>query len=320
MLGGLLAGLTTGALWGLIFVAPLAVAPYSGVDLAIGRYLFFAAASVAILLVLPSTRSSGLARRDLLLGILLGMIGYGAFYGFLVVAVAHAGPQISAMVIGLLPILLAIIGNLDGGRMPWSSLLAPVLMIGSGLALVHGTAFLAAEAPQQRLELAMGIIAALGSVVCWIIFSVLNARALKRVRTMNSLTWTSLHGIGAGLGIVIFGLIAAPTGAVRLVELGWNWPEAKPLLAWAFITGLFGSWLASYLWVIATSRLPLVISGQLFVGEPAFGVIYGFLWEERWPTFSEAAGASLLFGGVMVGIAAFSRNRRRDIAGVAATH
>jgi drug/metabolite transporter (DMT)-like permease len=320
MLGGLLAGLTTGALWGLIFIAPLAVLPYSGVDLAIGRYLVFAATSVAVLLVVPSTRASGLSRRDLLLGIGLGMIGYGAFYGFLVLAVTRAGPQISAMVIGLLPILLAIIGNLDGGRMPWRSLAAPIVMIAMGVALVHGTAFLAADTPHERIGLATGVLAALASVVCWIMFSVLNARTLARLPGMNSLAWTSLHGIGAGIGILVFGLIAAPTGAVHLVGIGWQWPEAKPLLVWALITGFFGSWLASYLWVIATSRLPLVVSGQLFVGEPAFGVIYGFLWEERWPTISEAAGASLLFGGVLVGIAAFSRNRRRDITGIAATH
>jgi drug/metabolite transporter (DMT)-like permease len=311
LLGGVLAGLTTGALWGLIFVAPLAVAPYSGVDLAVGRYLIFAATSLAIFALVPASRRTKMGVRDMLLGVGLGSIGYGAFYGFLVIAVSHAGPQISALVIGLLPMLLAIAGNLDGGRMPWRSLFAPLLLITAGLALVQGSALIGAETPEERGELVLGIVAALGSVAAWMCFSILNARALARMPDMNSLTWTGLHGIGAGLGIVLFATAALPAGLVNLYEIGFQWPEARELLAWAVITGLFGSWLASYLWVVATKRLPLVISGQLFVGEPAFGVIYGFIWEQRWPSAVEAAGAVCLFGGVMLGIAAFGRQERR---------
>jgi drug/metabolite transporter (DMT)-like permease len=43
MLIGLLAGLGAGAFWGMTFVAPRAVSPYSEVDLAILRYLAFGA-------------------------------------------------------------------------------------------------------------------------------------------------------------------------------------------------------------------------------------------------------------------------------------
>ena len=127
---------------------------------------------------------------------------------------------------------------------------------------------------------------------------------------MNTLTWTGLHGVGAGLGIVLFALAAAPAGIVNVYELGLHWPDARGLVVWAVVTGLFGSWLASYLWVIATKRLPLVVSGQLFVGEPAFGFLYGFIWQHRWPSPVEAAGAVCLFGGVVLGITAFGRQQR----------
>lgn len=310
MLPGLLAGLATGALWGLIFVAPLAVAPYGGVDLAVARYLIFAATSLLVFALVPASRTGRLSLRDVLTGIGIGTIGYGAFYGFLVVAVLQAGPQVAAMVIGLLPILLAIIGNFDGGRMPWRSLIGPIILIAIGLGCVHGSALLHAETSQQRGDIALGVLAALGSVACWICFSVLNARVLARVRDMNTLAWTSLHGIGAGIGILVFASMAARLGMIRLTEIGFSWPDAQPLLVWAVITGLFGSWGASYLWVIATKRLPLVVSGQLFVGEPAFGMIYGFIWQQRWPSLSEALGGACLFGGVILGISLFGRRSR----------
>jgi drug/metabolite transporter (DMT)-like permease len=310
MFAGIAAGLAAGALWGLIFIAPLGVAPYTGVDLAIGRYLVFAVTSIVIFALIRASRAP-LTPRELGTGIFLGMLGYGAFYGFLVIAVAHAGPQISALVIGLLPILLAIAGNIDGGKqLPWRSLFAPILMIGAGLALVHGFALFEAETPQARSEIALGILAALGSVASWVGFGIINARALAKRPDMNTLTWTGLHGIGAGIGILLFGAAAIPFGLVRLHEFGFLWPEAKPLLLWSLAVGFFGAWVASYLWVVATKRLPLVLSGQLFVAEPGFGVIYGFLWQQRLPTIPEVIGIAAVFGGVLIGIHAFGRSRR----------
>jgi drug/metabolite transporter (DMT)-like permease len=310
MFAGILAGLSAGALWGLIFIAPLGVAPYAGVDLAIGRYLVFALTSLLVFAFIAASRSK-LKTREIGTGIFLGVLGYASFYGFLVIAVAHAGPQISALVIGLLPILLAIAGNIDGGKqLPWKSLFAPILMIAAGLALVHGWALLQAETPQARSEIAFGILAALGSVASWVGFGIINARALAKRPDMNSLTWTGLHGLGAGIGILIFGAAAIPFGLVKLHELGIVWPEAKPLLVWSLVVGFFGAWVASWLWVVATKRLPLVLSGQLFVAEPGFGVIYGFMWQERLPNWAEALGIIAVFGGVLIGIAAFGRSRR----------
>jgi drug/metabolite transporter (DMT)-like permease len=310
MLAGIFAGLAAGALWGLIFIAPLGVAPYAGVDLAIGRYLVFAVTSLLIFALIRASRTR-LTLREFGTGIFLGMLGYGSFYGFLVIAVAHAGPQISALVIGLLPILLAIAGNIDGGKqLPWKSLSAPILMIGAGLALVHGWALLDADTPQQRSQIALGIFAALGSVASWVGFGIINARALAKRPDMNTLTWTGLHGVGAGIGILLFGAAAIPFGLVRLHDIGFLWPDAKPLVVWSLVVGFFGAWVASYLWVVATKRLPLVLSGQLFVAEPGFGVIYGFLWQQRLPNWAEAVGISAVFGGVLIGIAAFGRARR----------
>jgi drug/metabolite transporter (DMT)-like permease len=79
---------------------------------------------------------------------------------------------------------------------------------------------------------------------------------------------------------------------------------------WSLAVGFFGAWVASYFWVVATKRLPLVLAGQLFVGEPGFGVIYGFLWQQRLPTTAEVIGITAVFGGVLIGIRAFGKARR----------
>lgn len=306
MLPGIFAALTTGALWGLIFIAPLGVAPYSGVDLAIMRYVMFAGASLAIFALVPVSRIRGLNFSILAKGIWLGFLGYSIFYGFLVIAVAHAGPQIAALVCGLLPILLAIFGNLNG-QLKWRALALPLVLIASGLLLVNVYALIGAPTPQARHEILIGVLAALCSVASWTAYGVLNARYVARMPGVNSMGWAGLQGIGAGIGIVLFGMAAWPFGLVHIPALGLAWPEAKNLLIWAGLTGLLGGWFATYCWIFATKRLPLVLSGQLYVSEPAFGVIYGFLWEGRLPSLPEVIGITAVFGGVLFGIAAVAR-------------
>lgn len=304
---GILAGLATGALWGLIFIAPLAVAPYSGVDLAIGRYLMFMAASL-IVLALVGARMRCLPLAGWLNGVWLGVLGYAIFYGFLVIAVAHAGVQIAAVVLGLLPIFLAIAGNLSAG-LKWRALALPLLLIALGLLVVNGFALKEAGTPGARGEIVLGILAALGSVASWVGYGILNARAVGCIPNLDTLGWTSLQGVGAGIGIVLFGLAAEPFGYVHLFDLGFRWPEARDLVFWSVITGVFGGWGATWLWNVTSSRLPLVLSGQLYVSEPVFGVIYGFLWEQRLPTLPEAFGITAVFAGVLLSIAAVGRAR-----------
>lgn len=318
MLTGILAALATGALWGLIFIAPLGVAPYSGVDLAVMRYLMFAATSLVVFALVPASRIRNLTLPLVLSGLWLGVLGYSIFYGFLVIAVAHAGPQIAALVCGLLPIVLAIAGNL-GGKVRWRALALPLTLIAGGLLLVNGYALAGAPTPEARGEILIGVLAALCSVVSWVAYGVLNARAVERMPNVNTMGWTGLQGIGAGLGIVLFGVGAWPFGIVNIPELGFSWPEAKNLLVWAAITGILGGWLATFFWIAATKRLPLVLAGQLYVAEPATGVIYGFLWEGRWPSWPEALGIAAVFGGVLFGIAAVGRVRGRAMPPIPAS-
>lgn len=85
MLLGILAGLATCALWGLSFVAPRAVEPFTALDLTIARYGIFGLVS-ALLMILPRFRPKGLSCGQWLRGMLLGGAGYIGYF----IAVAHA--------------------------------------------------------------------------------------------------------------------------------------------------------------------------------------------------------------------------------------
>jgi drug/metabolite transporter (DMT)-like permease len=53
------------------------------------------------------------------------------------------------------------------------------------------------------------------------------------------------------------------------------------------------------LWNHASRLLPLTMTGQMIVFETLFALLYGFLWEGRWPTGLEWLAMGLLVGGVL---------------------
>jgi drug/metabolite transporter (DMT)-like permease len=86
--------------------------------------------------------------------------------------------------------------------------------------------------------------------------------------------------------------------------------QVETFILWSVLMGLAGSWLATVLWVVAARRLPLSLAAQLIVAETIFGLGYGFLFEARLPTLTEAAGAGLQIAGVCLAIAIFSSSSR----------
>jgi len=62
------------------------------------------------------------------------------------------------------------------------------------------------------------------------------------------------------------------------------------------------------LWNHASRLLPLTMTGQMIVFETLFALLYGFLWEGRWPTMLESVAMVLLVAGV---ISCSSAHRQR---------
>ncbi|UHD45768.1 hypothetical protein LUX29_00425 [Aureimonas altamirensis] len=53
----------------------------------------------------------------------------------------------------------------------------------------------------------------------------------------------------------------------------------------------------------------MALAAQLIVAETIFGLIYGFLFEARWPVPAEWIGAGIQIAGVAAAIGVFTRHR-----------
>ncbi|WP_341486396.1 DMT family transporter [Pararhizobium sp. A13] len=297
---GIIAGLTTCALWGLTFVAPRAVVPFTAWDLTVARYGIFGLAC-AVLMFDRRFRPTGISLDRLVIGLLLGGAGYVGYFVSAALAVQLAGAAIPPVIIGTMPVFLAIIANLRDRSAPWQALALPLLLIGVGVAVVNIATIGATDVSGMRSVL-LGILASTVALTIWIIYGMVNAAVMRSADAPDGLQWTGLQGIGAALGS-LFLLPLTSFGSSATIAS----PDLCRFIGWALVMGLAGSWFATWCWVVASRRLPLALSAQLIVAETIFGLVYGFMFEGRWPTVAEATGATLQFAGVCSAIAVFGK-------------
>ena len=309
MLIGLVAGLATGALWGLTFIAPRAVRPFTEIDLAIGRYAVFGLLSLS-LMAFPRLRPGSISTRRLALAVLLGGLGYVGYYVFVAYAVRLSGTVIPPLVIGALPVGLAIYGNWQDRSAAWTKLAIPLLLILAGLTTVNLSAVIAAGATGSGIstgssgDVLLGTLCAFGAFAIWMVYGVINSRIMLSADAPDALFWTGLQGIGSFIAMLPLVPIGLATGATAIADHSLAGEEGMRLIAWSLVLGIAGSWIATWFWVVASRRLPLALSAQLIVSETLFALLYGFVYERRWPVASEWIGTSLLITGVLLGIRA----------------
>ncbi|QCI65513.1 DMT family transporter [Phreatobacter stygius] len=304
---GILAGLAAGALWGLTFVAPLMVAPFKPMDLVILRTLVFGLVSLALL------ASRGFRDwRDLPAGmswtlVLLGAAGFNVYFGLIALAIPLVGTSIVALIIGALPVAMAIGGNRGTDRLSFRRLLPPLTAIALGLAIVNGAAF--GETPEAgRPGILLGVALAVGGFASWYWYGMRNAAVLRQGEVAaDAVGWTALTGTATLATLPLLIAIAWAWGLSAAPSIGLAVPALGPLVAWSLMVGLASSFLATWLWSIASTRLPVSLAAQLIVSETLFGLTYGFIHAGRWPSLAEAAAIVLMVGGVVGAIRAFTR-------------
>lgn len=234
-------------------------------------------------------------------GLLLGGAGYIGYFLAIAHAVRLSGPAVPPLVIGLMPVVLAVIANSREGVLRWRRLLPPLALIATGALIVNSAVFTAAGLSQGFLP---GLVAAVLALAIWVIYGLVNSASLQGKNAPDALQWTVVQGLGAGIGSLCLWPLTSP-----------GVPEGGGLhgfILWVLVMGIAGSWLATWFWGIASRRLSLVLAAQLIVAETVFGLIFGFAFEGRWPMVTEALGALVQIAGVCLAIWAFQQGSLRQ--------
>lgn len=304
---GILAGLTTCALWGLTFVAPRAVMPFSAFDLAAARYGVFGLTCI-LLMLNPRFRPRGAPLRLWMAGIVLGSVGYAGYFLLVSFAVNDAGAVIPPLITGLMPVLLPVIANIRENALPWRALALPLGLIVVGL-IVANVSTLSHLDVAGSSSLIRGALWATAALVVWIGYGIGNATIMRRADAPDALHWTGMQGVGSALS----SLLLLPTVSYGLFATATT-GEIVNFATWSISMGLAASWLATWCWVYAAKHLPLSLTSQLIIAETVFGVAFGLIYEGRMPTVPEGLGAALQVLGVAMAVYVFGRGRRVELA------
>ena len=305
MLTGTLFALAAGLMWGLVFIAPLLLPEYPAALQSFGRYLAFGLIALP-LAWLDRKRLAQLTRADWVEAMKLALVGNIVYYLFLAGAIQRAGGPLPTMIIGTLPVVIAITSNLRDhrrdGKLPWLRLLPSLALIAAGIALVNQVEIghVRDDPAVDVATYALGALLAVGAVACWTWYPLRNADWLRAHAGRSPGTWATAQGIAtlplALLGYAGWWAWSAASGSAFAMPFG---PRPGEFIGLMFAIGLLASWLGTLCWNEASQRLPTTLVGQLIVFETLSALLYAFLLRGQMPAPATLAGIALLVAGVL---------------------
>lgn len=304
MVAGVLFALAAGLLWGLVFVGPLLLPEYPAALQSVGRYLAFGLIALP-LGWLDRAELRRLTRADWVEALKLSAIGNLLYYLFLASAIQRAGGPLPTMIIGTLPVVIAITANRRNhardGLLSWHKLGPSLLAIALGIACVNHVELqtLRATGDSDMSRYVIGAVLAILAVVCWTWYPIRNADWLRAHADRSPRVWATAQGLTT-LPLALFGYLVL-WGAAGLGWLDFAMPlgpRPEHFVLQMLTIGLLASWVGTLCWNEASQRLPTNIAGQLIVFETLAALAYAWVLRGRWPDMLTLTGVTLLVIGV----------------------
>jgi drug/metabolite transporter (DMT)-like permease len=282
--------------------------------LVVGRYLAFGLVALPLALVdRPALR--GLTRADWWAAVRLSAIGNFLYYLCLAAAIQRAGGPLPTVIIGTLPVVIAITANLRNhrrdGQLPWLKLLPALGLIAAGIGCVNQVELVALAARggdeggndeiRRYLE---GAALAVVAVACWTWYPLRNADWLRAHADRSPRVWATAQGlVTLPMALAAFAVLALAQGLVLPAGFGDSpgWllgPRPLAFVGLMAAIGLFASWIGTLCWNEASQRLPTALAGQLIVFETLSALAYAFMLSGHWPSLLTVLGIGLLVAGV----------------------
>lgn len=282
--------MAAGALWGLVFLAPELARGFTPLQLAAGRFLAYGIFAAALLYPRWGQLKEKLDSRDWWALCWLSMLGNSLYYVLLASAVQRGGIAMTSLVIGFLPVAVTVIGSRERHAVPLRRL-APSLFFGlAGVACI-GWESLGGETARGGL---IGVFCAVGALASWTIYAVGNSRQLARLPQVSEHDWNLATGVVTGAQAVLLLLLAFMVDSNEHTSAEW-WHLIAVVTGVALAASIAGN----AFWNRMSRLLPLTMVGQMILFETLFALLYGFMWEQRLPTFWELAAMLLVVLSVL---------------------
>lgn len=297
MIRGILFAVAACFIWGLIFVVPPYMEGFDAFEIALGRHSVFGAISLLFLFTLRK-KIAQYSLKIWATAFFFALIANITYYSCVVIGVTYASPPLAALILGSSPIAISFYGNFVEKNGRFKELIVPALLILAGLCLVNFHNFMDDSTHEKPLYW-MGALAACVALIAWSWFVVKNARFLKNNPTIAAEEWSTLLGTATFTWVIILGtLYESWQGAVSWHKFTTPSDSLQTFVIGCLILGILCSWLGSFLWNNACTRLPISFAGELTILETIFGLMFFYFLEQRLPPATEFAGAMLMFSAI----------------------
>lgn len=296
-----------GALWGGVIVLPSLFRDVHPVVISCARFALYGAFAALVALPHLGKMRRRLSRREGRLLLELALTGNVAYFMLLTAAVQLAGVSIAALINGMVPLAVMLIGrrHVQATR---GSIVVSLAVIGTGIVCMNLPVLQRLVNDEGDLTEFAGIACAGAGVLSWAWFSLRNAQQLKTER-FTPQEWSTLQGVATGIVAL---LVILPVAAWLPQWLPTELASERlwALLAAALFMSIGGSWVANALWNSAAKRLPVSVGGQMIVFETCCALLYGYLLVWQLPAMHEVVGMTLMLGGVIWTLRAEERPSR----------
>lgn len=304
MSAGIACGMGAGALWGLVFLAPELVREFTPLQLTVGRYLCYGLIAAALVASRWQALVARIPRAQWLNLLWLALAGNTLYYLLLATAVQTGGIAMTSLVIGFLPVTVTMVGSRERGAVPLRRLWPALVLCAAGTACIAWQT-LAGESGLLAGERLFGLVCAIGGLAAWTAYAVGNARCLRQLQNVSPHDWNLLTGVVTGAQSLLLIPFALALGGTEHELTDW-----ARFGAVAAAVAVLASIVGNGLWNRMSRLLPLTFVGQMIVFETLFALLYGFIWEQRLPSWLEAAALVFVVSSVLSCLATHRRSAR----------
>ncbi|MDH2429818.1 DMT family transporter [Sphaerisporangium sp. TRM90804] len=242
--------------------------------------------AVAALLLAAFMRLRGLphlrlARRELVLILLLAATGLAAFNVFVIESTRHAHPTTVGTIVATVPIVLAVLAPLLAGRRPTPHVVVAATVVAAGAGVVTG---FGRASP-------LGVLLAGGALACEVLFSLLAVPLLPRLGAIRVSAYTTAAAVPI---LLVTGLATQGAGALRVPDAA----EAVALGYQALVVTAF----AFFCWYDALPRLGPERAGLFSGFLPVGTIVSGLLLGSGRPGAHDLLGVALVVVGLLLGL------------------
>jgi drug/metabolite transporter (DMT)-like permease len=301
MAWGLIAGLLSGFFWGLPFLVPQVLKGFTSYEVTFGRLFFFALFSMALVFQHRKIFLAFKAKQWLqTLG--LSLAGFSLYTLLLFQAIRDSGAILPSVIVGLIPLLVALIGARTT-KLNRQGVLG-LSLVAFGLLWVNTTQIQKIEM-QQFPDFVRGVILSVCCLLLWTAYAIFNSDFLQKQQQIPTTAWSSLMGVLSFVVMLpVFFFKSDELFSLRMaIQSGGN--ELQDFIFWTFCLGFGAGLVANALWNVASRRLPKVLTGQLIVSETVFALLFTFIYQSRLPSGQEFCSISFMIIGVLVSVRSF---------------